>query len=121
MNTRNIHTLADIAHIGNGPNGEANAPRRLVACRNACEGIDTDDLEADKTQFLQAFRDRADLKEQRDELAKALRMLKKWVDAEAVHYDANTPDDFILEAIENALKYVPDIQATFAKAEGGAA
>lgn len=34
----------DIAHIGNGPRGEANA-RRLVACWNACEGLTTEHME----------------------------------------------------------------------------
>lgn len=36
--------VIDVCHVGNGPSGEANA-RRLVACWNACDGIDTDLLE----------------------------------------------------------------------------
>lgn len=80
--------------------------RRLVAAWNACEGIDTKVLEDFPLGVINAEHARVMIERtrQRDELHAALTMLDTWVKAEVVHYDANTPDNFIQDAIDGALK-----------------
>lgn len=49
----------------------ANA-RRVVACVNACKGIDTVELEMDNSLFIAALREKHELRQQRDELLSVL-------------------------------------------------
>jgi hypothetical protein len=53
--------------------------RRLVACWNACEGIDTEDLEAGSVSIIQKLHDDAAKRvlEQRDELLEALQLCRQ--------------------------------------------
>lgn len=81
-------------------NSEANA-RRLVACWNACEGIDTEDLEAGSVSIIHKLHDATAKRvlEQRDELLAALK------DIEAYYPNSWAADT---------------ARAAIAKAEGGA-
>jgi len=45
-----------------------------------------------------------ELTAQRDELLSALRALYGWQRAEVEHFGATTPDDFIIEMVEKAIK-----------------
>lgn len=83
--------------------------RRIVACVNACEGIDTESLEADGygDNWAEIAQHRVDLMDQRDELLAAF---------EKMHsvFTSGTR----LEHCEAALK---ECAAVFARAKGGAA
>ena len=98
-------------------NDEANA-RRLVACWNACEGIDTEYLEGDDSLPHYARR----LMAQRDELLAALRMVM------ACAGDISAAPDGLLEmALDDGDEETRRqanaflvARAAIAKAEGGA-
>ena len=82
----------------------ANA-RRIVACVNALEGIPTAILEMAGTGLMsEAAVEVGKLTAQRDSLLSALRALYGWQRAEVEHFGATTPDDFIIEMVEKALK-----------------
>lgn len=81
--------------------------RRLAACWNACEGIDTEDLEAGTVSIIQKLHDQAakDVLAQRDELLAALERLIASGD--------------VRDAAEKGA--ITQARAAIAKAEGGAA
>lgn len=82
----------------------ANA-RRIVACVNALEGIPTAILEMAGTGLMsEAAVEVGKLTAQRDSLLSALRALYGWQRAEVEHFGATTPDDFIIEMVEKAIK-----------------
>ena len=91
---------------------QANA-RRIVACVNFCNGIETEKLE-EETELpgiglfgkiaARLTIENKNLTAQRDELLAALRALYGWQRAEVEHFGATTPDDFIIEMVEKALK-----------------
>ena len=91
---------------------QANA-ERLVACWNACDGIDTADLNAGSVSIIQKMHDEAAKRvlAQRDELLAALNMLK------AADFGANvkTADDE-----RNMDSVAAFARAAIAKVEGGA-
>ena len=79
--------------------------RRIVACVNALEGIPTAILEMAGTGLMsEAAVEVGKLTAQRDELLSALRALYGWQRAEVEHFGATTPDDFIIEMVEKAIK-----------------
>lgn len=82
-------------------NSIANA-RRIVACVNACRSVSDEDLADDCVEKMKADRDA--LLIQRDSLLSALRALYGWQRAEVEHFGATTPDDFIIEMVEKAIK-----------------
>ena len=51
--------------------------RRIVACVNACEGIDTLILEMDQPAFVALLNERTEFKRQRDELLAELLRVKE--------------------------------------------
>jgi len=87
--------------------------RRIVACVNACAGIDTERLEENAADPIAGLFGRIAAHEgiakrkaekERDELLAALRALYGWQRAEVEHFGATTPDDFIIERVEKAIK-----------------
>lgn len=79
--------------------------RRIVACVNALEGIPTAILEMAGTGLMsEAAVEVGKLTAQRDSLLSALRALYGWQRAEVEHFGATTPDDFIIEMVEKAIK-----------------
>lgn len=74
-------------------NHEANA-RRIVACVNACAGIPNEQLECDNIEFVRIFNERNHLKQQRDELHKALQYIF-CLAIGALNQFETIPDDFI--------------------------
>ena len=68
---------------------EADA-RRIVACVNACKGIDTDSLEADGygDDWAEIGRQRIEILEQHDELLAALQVVQPILD-KAFEYDGD--------------------------------
>lgn len=44
------------------------------------------------------------LEQERNAIRTALKALWQWTKAEVEHFEANTPDDFIVALVENALK-----------------
>ncbi len=96
--------------IANASFSEQDA-RRIVACVNACRDIDMTVLEMpnysvkSELDTLDAqIAGRLKAESQRDELLAALRALYGWQRAEVEHFGATTPDDFIIEMVEKALK-----------------
>lgn len=93
--------------IANASFSEPDA-RRIVACVNACEGSETELLEkigADYSKpLIDLINHAKDLTDQRNELLSALRALYGWQRAEVEHFGATTPDDFIIEMVEKAIK-----------------
>ena len=88
----------------------ANA-RRIIACVNACRDMDMTVLEMpdysvkSELDTLDAqIAGRLKAESQRDSLLSALRALYGWQRAEVEHFGATTPDDFIIEMVEKALK-----------------
>jgi len=87
--------------------------RRIVACVNFCNGIETEKLE-EETELpgiglfgkiaARLTIENKNLTAQRDSLLSALRALYGWQRAEVEHFGATTPDDFIIEMVEKALK-----------------
>lgn len=73
--------------------------RRIVACVNACAG-----MEKPKEWIDECERLRDQYKAQRDELLAALNALYGWTKAEVEHFGATVPDDFIIEMVEKAVK-----------------
>lgn len=91
--------------------------RRLVACWNACEGIDTEQLEiiADAGETFTTVRDRYIA--QRDELLTALSRIAKWNEHTtefAVDFGSNGVRDFYRGIASRAIRAI-------AKVKGGAA
>lgn len=87
--------------------------RRIVACVNACAGIETERLEKNASDPIAGLFGRMasrlttenkKLTAQRDDLLAALRALYGWTKAEVEHFGATCPDDFIIEMVEKALK-----------------
>lgn len=95
------------ARLGDGPvgsyvefpcrfkvNGQSGArslenARRLVACWNACEGIETDDIEAHSVNIIHKLHDDAAKRvlSERDELLAALKELAHTLDSEHLLHD----------------------------------
>ena len=82
---------------------ESNA-RRLVACWNACEGIETDELEeiARTGGMLGPREDVAKIAEQRDKLRDALKS--------CIEYGAMTGDDWVADKARAALATIGEPQ-----------
>ena len=97
-------------------NDEDNA-RRLVACWNAAEGLSTESIESAGNAFngwkLASYA-MNDVKAQRDELLKALKMVAKTLDE---HEQGLMGNQFTYEYKEWSLA----VRAAIAKAEGGEA
>lgn len=93
-NVANIINGADGTMIVYGQINDADA-RRIVACVNACEGLDTDKLERVPVPFAQMlnvgfmelWEQYTTLKEQRDELLQALQALTHSLDYEDLLHD----------------------------------
>lgn len=81
---RNVLTIANIARAFDGDYSEANA-RRIVACVNACDGLDTSQLEqfglgtAFGTVLFDVTAERNQLIQQNAQLLAALRDVISWV------------------------------------------
>lgn len=74
--------------------GRANA-RRLVACWNACNGVDTDLLEQNPAPF-------SDLRAQRDDLLAALERLVRQHGSDGIEYSGDHPIAVARAAIAKA-------------------
>lgn len=111
QNGRIMDVASVYCHVING-RAEANA-QRIVACWNACDGIDTADLKAGSVNIIQKLHDEAAklVLAQRDELLAALNLLK------ATDFGANvkTADDE-----RHMDKVAAFARAAIAKVEGGA-
>lgn len=101
--------------------------RRLAACWNACNGIDTDDLEADSVSIIQKLHDDAAkrLMAQRDKLLEALRVVQSQCESMAgadwrKWEELASPEEFERWAKSRAAHMAVQAQATIAKQEGGA-
>lgn len=77
--------------------GEEDA-RRIVACVNACAGIETPDLEVGNAKFIEMLKERSALKQQRDKLLAAL------VDL------VNQPQDITTPAYQSALAVIQECE-----------
>lgn len=108
--TPEIRTQDDAFVANTSPYNEANA-RRLVACWNACEGIDTEYLEGDESLPHYARR----LMTQRDELLAALKQVRG-----EVQYMASGMTHSVWRT-KQAQEAMANIDAAIAKVEGGAA
>lgn len=107
---------------------KANSARRLVACWNACEGIDTEDLEAGSVSIIAKLHDDAAnrLLAQRDELLAALKAITEILDDEIKtatdeELARGLSDPQCLEHVKKELACVIACRAAIEKAEGGAA
>lgn len=101
-----VEDICTFDHSNNHEQNAANA-RRIVACVNACAGISTEVLEAPGPGIetaKQIVKENELLTAQRDSLLSALRALYGWQRAEVEHFGATTPDDFIIEMVEKAIK-----------------
>ena len=84
---------------------EANA-RRIVACVNACEGVDTELLEIRPVPFSELREERDSLLKQRDVLLDALIKIMQWNSHPrncGVEYGSNGVRDFYRDTAYNAI------------------
>ena len=101
---------------------EANA-RRLVACWNASEGIDTEDLEAGSVNIIDKLHDDAARRvmAQRDELLKALKECVEDSEQAVGEYVEKYGETYRPQRLQAMRDTVTKARAAIAKAEGGAA
>ena len=93
---------ATVCMIVGGERRASETEKRVSACVNACRSVSDEDLADDCFEKMKVDRDV--LLIQRDSLLSALRALYGWQRAEVEHFGATTPDNFIIEMVEKALK-----------------
>ena len=97
--------MVAVATTGSGIQTRANA-RRIVACVNACEGVDTELLESRPDPFSELREERDSLLKQRDVLLDALIKIMQWNSHPrncGVEYGSNGVRDFYRNTAYNAI------------------